>query len=315
MVDLSIVVPVYNSEETLVQLTESLLKLEVGNVELILVNDGSEDGSASVCEQLTETYNNIVFIDLARNFGEHNAVLAGLRYTSGEYVITIDDDMQHSGNEILKLYEHVVDNKLDAVFGSFKRRQYAGWRNWGTRIADWTAQAFLGKPRALVLSTFRCLSRRLVNELVSYKGPYPYIDGMILKLTSRVANCLVSHFPRKAGKSNYTMRRLLRLWSHILFNFSIKPLRFSLSVGCIFFILAALGVLYVLVDKLVGVSDAPGWSSLMIVVLIFSGLQFIFLGVIGEYIGRIYMSVGGLPQSSVYRIIHSSNQETNNKES
>jgi glycosyltransferase involved in cell wall biosynthesis len=305
MTALSIVVPVYNGAKTIVPLVEAVSALDVdGGLEIVLVNDGSDDDSARVCEGLVASSSiPMIFVDLARNFGEHNAVLTGLRHASGAYVVTMDDDLQQPAEEVVRLYRHTKESGLDAVFGNFETRQYAAWRNWGSLVADRTATVFLGKPPDLIISSFRCLGRRLVDELVAYRGPYPYLDGMILKLTRRVENLTVEHRARESGKSNYTLRRLVRLWSHVLFNFSVKPLRISLNIGVGFFGLALLGVLYVLIDFLAGTYYAPGWASLMIFVLVFSALQFIFLGLIGEYVGRIYMSVGGLPQASVARIV------------
>lgn len=305
---LSVVVPVYNGARTIGPLVEALASCAArlaadGGMEIVLVNDGSDDESAAVCAALAASSPvPLTFVDLARNFGEHNAVLTGLRFAAGKHVVTMDDDLQQPVEEVLRLYDHARSHDLDAVFGRFDERKYAAWRNIGSRLADETANVFLGKPHELVISSFRCLSRRLVDELVAYRGPYPYIDGMILKLTRRVANVVVAHYAREAGQSNYTLRRLARLWSHILFNFSVRPLRISLACGFGAFGLALAGVIYVVIDHLLGGREAPGWASLMVVVLVFSGLQFIFLGLIGEYVGRIYMSIGGMPQASVHRV-------------
>ena len=305
MTALSIVVPVYNGAATVPALVDAIGGLAIeGGLEIVLVNDGSDDDSAAVCEALVASSAvPVIFVDLARNFGEHNAVMTGLRHTSGAHVVTMDDDLQQPVGEVARLYAQAVETGLDAVFGRFENRQYASWRNWGSWLADATATVFLGKPKDLTVSSFRCLGRRLVDELVGYRGPYPYVDGMILKLTRRVGNLTVEHRARESGTSNYTLRGLARLWSHVLFNFSVKPLRISFTVGLCLFGIAALGVLYVVIDRLTGTYDAPGWASLMVVVLVFSGLQFIVLGLIGEYVGRIYMSVGGLPQASVARVV------------
>ncbi len=302
---LSIVIPVYNGARTAPELVEALQGCGIdGGIEIVLVNDGSDDDSERVCEELVRSASvPVTFINLARNFGEHNAVLAGLRFARGLHVITMDDDLQQPVSEVARLLEHAKANDLDAVFGAFIERRYARWRNLGSRVAQATTDKFVGKPRDLILSSFRCLSRRLVDELVSYHGPYPYIDGMILKLTRNVGNVGVEHLKRSSGKSNYTLTKLIQLWSHILFNFSVRPLRISLITGLWLFAVAGLGAIYVIYDRMTENYEAPGWASIMVVLLIFSGLQFIFLGLIGEYVGRIYMSVGGLPQSSVRRVV------------
>lgn len=301
---ISVVIPVFNGAATVPSLIQMLEKISIpGGMEVILVNDGSEDDSAKVCDSLVKTSTlPITFIDLARNFGEHNAVLTGLRYARGDYVITMDDDLQQPPDEIGRLHAFALENDLDAVFGAFDERKYAPWRNFGGWLADKTSNLLLDKPHGLTLSSFRCLSQRLVKELTAYNGPYPYIEGMILKNTSHVDNLTVTHLERTIGNSNYTLRKLVRLWMHILFNFSIQPLRISMIIGLGLFGLSSLGAAYVVLDYFMGGAVAPGWASLMIVMLVFFGLQFIFLGLIGEYTGRTFMSIGALPQSSIRRI-------------
>jgi undecaprenyl-phosphate 4-deoxy-4-formamido-L-arabinose transferase len=302
--ELSIVIPVYNGAATVPRLVRALARCDIpGGVEVVLVNDGSADDSAAVCAALIDSEAiPVIFVDLARNFGEHNAVMTGLGYASGAWVVTMDDDLQNPAEDVEKLYRAARDNDLDAVFAGLEQRKQPAWRSLGSRFANFTARKIIGMPGDIRISSFRCLSRRLVDQLIRYNGPYPYIDGMIMTLTRHVANVPVVHGERGAGSSNYTLGRLVKLWSHILFNFSIQPLRISLIVACAFFVIAGLGMAYVLVDFVFGVYEAPGWASLMAIFLAFSGLQFLILGLIGEYVGRIYMSIIGLPQTSVRRV-------------
>ena len=308
--ELSIVIPIYNGAATVPRLVQALTRCDIpGGIEIVLVNDGSTDDSAEACVALMDTESmSVIVVDLARNFGEHNAVLTGLGYAAGAWVITMDDDLQNAAADVEKLYHAARDNDHDAAIAALEQRKQAAWRRFGSRFANITASKMIGKPAELQLSSFRCLSRRLVDQLIRYNGPYPYIDGMILMLTRYVGNVPVVHGERGAGRSKYTLGRLMELWSHILFNFSIQPLRISLIAACALFLVAGLGVVYVLLDYFFGFYLAPGWASLMIIFLVYSGLQFLVLGLIGEYVGRTYMSISGLPQSSVRRVLRSGGQ-------
>jgi undecaprenyl-phosphate 4-deoxy-4-formamido-L-arabinose transferase len=294
---LSIVVPVYNGARTVGALVDALAGIEIrGGHEVVLVNDGSPDDSEAVCRELARRRDvPVTFVNLARNFGEHNAVMAGFSFTRGDYVITMDDDLQNPPEEVARLLEHTRSNDLDVVYTRYKTKQHAAWRNLGSRFANWAANLVLEKPKDLYLSSFRCVSAFVVDNVLRYQGPYPYIDGLILQVTRRVGSLEVQHLPRAEGRSNYTLRRLVRLWLNMFVNFSIIPLRFSAFLG---FVTSILGLAWSAFTIFEAVRGRPpeGWASLMVAVLLLSGVQLILLGVVGEYVGRVFLSANRKPQ-------------------
>jgi undecaprenyl-phosphate 4-deoxy-4-formamido-L-arabinose transferase len=237
----------------------------------------------------------VTFVNLSRNFGEHNAVMAGLAFARGDYVITMDDDLQNPPEEVARLVAYARSEKLDVVYTRYRTKQHALWRNLGSRFANWAANLVLEKPKNLYLSSFRCISAFVVENVLRYQGPYPYIDGLILQVTRNVGSLEVLHLPRAEGRSNYTLRRLVRLWLNMFVNFSIIPLRFSALMGFLTSILGIVWAVIVIVEALT-VRPPEGWASLMVAVLLLSGLQLMLLGVVGEYLGRIFLSANRKPQ-------------------
>ncbi|HTI87738.1 MAG TPA: glycosyltransferase family 2 protein [Alphaproteobacteria bacterium] len=294
---LSIVVPVYNGARTVGALVDALAGIEIrGGHEVVLVNDGSPDDSEAVCRELARRSDvPVTFVNLARNFGEHNAVMAGFSFIRGDYVITMDDDLQNPPEEVARLLEHTRSNDLDVVYTRYKTKQHAAWRNLGSRFANWAANLVLEKPKDLYLSSFRCVSAFVVDNVLRYQGPYPYIDGLILQVTRRVGSLEVQHLPRAEGRSNYTLRRLVRLWLNMFVNFSIIPLRFSALLGFITSILGLAWSAFTIIEAVRG-RPPEGWASLMVAVLLLSGVQLILLGVVGEYVGRVFLSANRKPQ-------------------
>lgn len=302
---LSIIVPVFNGAKTIGRLVGELEALPLaGQMEIVLVNDGSHDDSRAVCEALiAKARMPMRLIDLARNFGEHNAVMAGLRHARGEYLITMAQDLQNPPTEVQRLYEFTRDQGLDVTYTWFQRKQHAGWRNLGSWLANRTADLMLDKPRGLYLSSFRCLHRFVAREITQHQGPFPYIDGLVFQVTDRVGALEVEHLPSAAGRSNYTMRRLLRLWMSIFLNFSPIPLRLATVLGLSLSALGFVGVLAVLINYFLFDVSVRGWASLMVTALLFSGVQLLMLGVVGEYLGRMFLTVNGRPQAVVRRIV------------
>lgn len=301
---LSIVVPVYNGAATVGELVEALAGLSVpGGHEIVLVVDGSPDDSLAVCRALAERITvPLTVVDHARNFGEHNAVMTGLRHARGDYVVTMDDDLQNPPSEVLRLLEHAQRTGADAVYTYYAEKQHAAWRNLGSRFTNRVADWLLDKPRGLYLSSFRLLSAFVVEQVTRYDGPFPYIDGLVMQATTRLERLAVKHLPRAAGRSNYTFRRLVRLWLNMFLNFSVMPLRVSTLTGFVLSILGVIGVLTVLVEALFR-EPPEGWASVMAAVLLLSGVQLMILGMVGEYLGRLYLTVNRKPQSIV-RAVH-----------
>ena len=297
---LSIVVPLYNAAATLPALHQEISALEVaGGHELILVNDGSRDETEAVALKLTrESRLPTRFLSLSRNFGEHNAVLAGMRVVSGRYVVTMDDDLQNPPAEALKLLAVAEAEKRDVVFGVYERKEHAWWRNAGSWLTNRIADIVVDKPRKLYLCSFRCLSRFVVDEIAKSRTPYPYVDGLIFQVTQNVGTVRVRHVERTQGSSGYNIRKLVRLWISMLVNVSVLPLRLMTLAGMITSALGFLAVIEVVLEHILH-RTPTGWSSLMAAILLLSGAQLLLLGILGEYVGRIYLGVSDKPQSVV----------------
>ncbi len=304
---LSIVIPVYNGAKGVGGLVHALEGLDIeGGHEIVLVNDGSPDDSLAVCRQLVAeaTTVPITLINLARNFGEHNAIMTGLRHIRGAYVITMDDDLQNPPSEVMRLLEHARATGKDVVYTRYAVKQHAYWRNLGSRFANWVADVLMEKPKGLYLSSFRCMSAFLVQQVTRYEGPFPYVDGLIMQATQAIDTIEVAHLPRMAGRSNYTLKRLVRLWINIFVNFSVLPLHLSTIAGFALSLIGLVGVISVVLEALF-FEPPQGWASLMAATLLLSGVQLLILGILGEYMGRLFLTANRKPQTVVREVIRS----------
>ncbi|MCZ6783316.1 MAG: glycosyltransferase family 2 protein [Proteobacteria bacterium] len=301
----SVVIPVFNGSQTIQGLTGELHAAlsESFELEVVLVNDCSADDSAVVCAELARTHPWVRFVDLARNFGEHNAVMAGLAHCSGDCAAIVDDDFQNPPSEVRKLVEKLQEG-YDVVFSRYHDKQHHPLRNLASRFNNAVATALLPKDRRLYLASFKVINRFLIDEITRYEGPFPYIDGLILRATSNYATQLVVHDPRQSGRSNYTLRKLLRLWLAMFTNFSILPLRAASLAG---FFFAAVGLVLAVVffiEKLNNPDLPTGWASLVVIFLTVSGVQLFALGMLGEYLGRLFLKDNGSPMFVVRRTIN-----------
>ena len=300
---LSIVIPVYNGAKTVAELVGALAALSIkGGHEIVLVNDGSRDNSLAVCRDLLRNCPvPLTVVDLARNFGEHNAVMAGLRAARGAWVVTMDDDLQNPPGEVVRLLEYAQSTGKAAVYTWYGTKEHAAWRNIGSRFTNNVADLLLDKPKGLYLSSFRCLSAFVVEHVTRYAGPFPYIDGLVLQVTQDLDRIEVKHLARTEGRSNYTLRRLIRLWLNMFVNFSVMPLRLSTLTGIAISLFGAIAAMLVFIEAMF-YNTPPGWGSIMAAVLLLSGVQLLILGIVGEYLGRLYLTVNGKPQSIVASI-------------
>jgi glycosyltransferase involved in cell wall biosynthesis len=294
---LSIVVPVYNGAASVPTLVEELSRLDVpGGLEIVLVNDSSGDDSLEVCRELCRRNDvALTVIDLSRNFGEHNAVMAGLAHARGAYIVTMDDDLQNPPAEVVRLWHHARDNNLDVVYTYYAEKKHAAWRNLGSRFTNWCADRLLEKPKGLYLSSFRCISSFTAKEILEHTGPFPYVDGLILQVTQKIGRLEVAHLARAEGRSNYTLKRLTRLFFSMLLNFSVTPLRLGVLVGLGMAGLGVLAFLEVLVEAITG-GTPRGWASVMAATLLLAGVQLLMLGLLGEYLGRLFLTANRKPQ-------------------
>jgi glycosyltransferase involved in cell wall biosynthesis len=299
---ISIVIPVYNSEDTIESLVLQLIA-ELSNyysLEIVLVNDDSRDDSENRCINLYNQYPSAIrFYSLAKNFGEHNAVMAGLNHVSGDYIVIMDDDFQNPISEVIKLVKEGIKTDNDVIYTFYEKKRDAFWRNACSWFNDRVANIMLEKPKDLYLSSFKLLNKFLVQEIVKYELPFPYIDGLIVRTTNKIGKIKVEHQERLDGTSGYTVRKLIRLWLNMFTNFSILPLRVSILIGFIFSFIGLLLGINTVFEKMTNPDLPLGWASMIVITCIFAGVQLIALGMIGEYVGRIFLSQNKKPQFTV----------------
>ena len=297
----SFVIPLFNTGGSLPLLAEAFRGLDLeGGWELVLVDDGSTDGTGERVQQAFHDLSaKVTLVEMARNFGEHAAVLEGYRHARGSYVVNLDDDLQNPLSEALKLVAHLRETDAEVVYSRYEEKQHHWVRNLGSRLTNALATVLLDKPASLYLSSFRAVRRELMLRIVTYRGPYPYIDGLIVGATNRIGCLSVRHAQRAVGTSTYTPRKLAQLMFNMMFDFSVMPLRLATVLGVLLCLLGAVMVADVLVETLVIGKVQAGWGSLMAVITVFSGAQLLMLGLIGEYVGRAFLTVSGKPQSLV----------------
>jgi len=298
----SIVIPVYNGALSIERLVDELIAKLSPNylIEIILINDCSPDNSEEVCIWITRKYPDFVsFYSLAINVGEHNAVMAGLNKATGDFAIIIDDDFQNPVSEVQKMINYMISNDYDVVYSYYKQKKHSWFRNLGSRFNDKVANVMLNKPKDLYLSSFKIINRFLIDEVIKYNLPYPYIDGLILRTTSNIGKLEVLHDLREAGRSNYTFRRLIRLWLNMFTNFSILPLRLSIVLGFIFSIIGFLIGIDAVIEKFMNPGIPLGYTFLVVIISLYAGIQLIAIGMVGEYLGRVFMSNNKKPQYSI----------------
>lgn len=294
----SIVIPVYNGADTIEPLVTELERrlVPLFALEIILVNDASPDRSLMACLAAQKRARCPVHVlDLSRNFGEHNAVMAGLHRARGDQVVIMDDDFQNPPEEVMKLIAKAQEGH-DVVYTRYASKKHARWRNLGSRFNNAMATMMLKKPHDLYLSSFKALSAFTVQQIIRYDGPYPYIDGLILRTTRRIGVIEVAHADRRSGRSNYTLTKLVRLWLNMFTNFSILPLRVATLLGLACSVLGLLFGIVVVVEWWQNPQLPIGWASITFLLVMFSGVQLILIGIVGEYVGRIFMMKNAAPQ-------------------
>lgn len=296
----SVCIPVYNGAKTIKKLVEEIFQVLTPSyeVEVVLVNDCSPDNSDDICKDIAESSKDVKYISLRKNYGEHNAVMCALNYSTGDYVAIIDDDFQNPPGEIIKLVEEAKQG-VDVVYSKYHKKEHHFFRNIGSKFNDKLSTWLLEKPKDLYLSSFKVISKDIVKEIVKYKGPTPYIDGLILRSTNNISSIYVAHDKRQEGKSNYTIKKLVSLWLNMFINFSIKPLRLFSLFGIAATMFGFLASVVFIIQKIIDPELQLGWTSVMVSILFFSGVQIVFLGLIGEYVGKHYLQSNGTPQWTI----------------
>ncbi|MBN2104725.1 glycosyltransferase family 2 protein [bacterium] len=307
-VEISIVIPVYSSEdclETLIERLTEILNSLNQTYEIIMINDCSPDMSWDKIVHLSKNYRNIIGIDLRRNFGQHNAIMAGLHYSSGKFIVIMDDDLQHDPIYIPALLTKLADG-YDVCYACYQLKKHSWFKNLGSWFNDKVANIVLKKPKKIYLSSYKAIQCEVVDEILKYNGPHPYIDGLLFTITRNVTQIYVEHHERFSGKGHYTLRKSLNLWLKLATAFSILPLRAAIFLG---FFSSAIGfflALYFIIRYFAGIHTPAGWPSLIVTVLFLGGIQLISLGIIGEYVGRLFLHQRKEPQFTVNKVINSS---------
>ena len=291
-------IPVYGGERVLAELfarIDAVMEARQWSYEVIFVCDQSPDDSWRVIRDLARKSECVHGILLRVNAGQHNALMAGFAHTRGEIIVTMDDDLQHSPDDIPALVEK-VEQGHDVAYARFKNRKHPPWKVLGSRINNAVAGYLMKKPSGLYLSPFRAFKAAIRDEIIRYTGPYVYVDGLILSVTRNMATVDVDHHERFSGDSRYGFGPSLSLWLKMATNFSIMPLRITSLLGVV---MAGLGFLFaiaLIIQKLVQQDMPAGWSSLIVTILIVGGVQLLALGVLGEYLGRVLLTLNARPQ-------------------
>lgn len=300
MKKVSFVIPCYRSENTITGVVEEIEKTmiavkETYDFEIILVNDCSPDNTMGTIRKLCEEKKYIVGIGFARNFGQHAALMAGLRQTTGDYVVCLDDDGQTPADEVGKLLDKLEEG-YDAVYAKYEHKQHSGFRNLGSKVNELMTRVMLEKPKELYVSSYFAVKRFIVEDMIRYENSYPYVIGLVLRSTKNITNVLVNHREREEGNSGYTLKKLLALWFNGFTAFSVKPLRIATCVGVFCACGGFLYGIYTVIKRFVNPDVPMGYSSMMAALVFFCGMIMVMLGLIGEYIGRIYISMNSSPQ-------------------
>jgi undecaprenyl-phosphate 4-deoxy-4-formamido-L-arabinose transferase len=301
---LSIVVPVYNSADCVPDLARRIQQ-DVGrhfeSYELLLVNDDSSDASWDGIARLTDEYPFITGINLRRNVGQDNAIMAGLHYARGEVVVIMDDDLQHDPSDIPSLYKE-IQKGYDVVYANFKKKEQVLWKNFGSWFNDRAAVWVLGKPKHIYMSPYKAIRGEVVEEIIKYEGPYSYVDGLIFTITSNMSQILVTHHTRFAGVSNYNLLKSIRVWLKLATGFSVFPLRIATVTGGIMSLLSFIVATLFVIQALLLERMPEGWPSLIVSVFFLGGIQLMGIGTVGEYIGRIFITQNKRPQFTVKEV-------------
>ena len=308
MKKISIIIPCYCSAESIHDVAERIAAVLTGQVyELILVNDASPDNTFEVITDLARKDNRIIGINLARNFGQHSAIFAGFHYATGDEIVCMDDDGQTPPEGIPALLK-AIQGEADVAYARYGQKRHSLFRNFGSKVNDFMACKLIEKPKDLFLSSFFAMKRYVMDEVLRYENPFVYLPGLVLRSTNRLCNVDIEHHPREYGRSGYTFGKLFKLWLNGFTAFSIKPLRVADLLGCFVAGWGFIYLIYTIVMYFHHPGTVEGWNSLMAVLLILGGSIMLMLGMIGEYLGRVYISLNSAPQYVVRDVVRNNEE-------
>ena len=294
---ISFVIPCYYSQDTIKDVVDDIRKefpKDEYNIEIVLVNDGSKDNTFAVLKSLADEDNRVVAINQSKNFGQDATTMCGLTNATGDYMVVLDDDGQNPPSEAHKLLEE-IEKGYEAVFAKYHVKKDSAFKKFGHDLNDKMVTSLIGKPKNIELNSYFVITAFVRDQMIKYKGAYPYIWGLILRATDNVANVYVEHKAREVGKSTYTLSKLVGLWFDGFISFSIKPLRVTSVLGVLATIIGFILLIVIVVSTLLN-GDVEGWTSMMAAILIMSGMQMLMLGMLGEYVGRIFINGNNSPQ-------------------
>lgn len=302
---ISFVIPCYRSEHTLEAVVKEIEKTmserDGYDYEIVLTDDCSPDNVWNVIERLCENDAHIKAVQFTKNFGQHSAILAGCAKADGDAVFCLDDDGQAPVDELFKLVDE-LEKGYDVVYGTYPEIKQNPFRKFGTWMNNKMAQILLGWPKNVQSTSFLVLRRQIVDEMLKYRNPYPYLEGLIVRVTDRIGAVQVTQRERAYGASGYSLEKLFRLWLNGFTAFSVKPLRIASMCGALFALCGFVYLVFIIVNKFIDPLVAEGYSSTMAVLLLIGGLLMLMLGLVGEYIGRIYICLNNSPQYVVRQV-------------
>lgn len=315
---ISFVIPCYRSLQTLPgviqEIKDTMKTLKKYEYEIVLVNDSSPDDTFSVIIGLCRENDNITGINLARNFGQHAALMAGFHYVKGDIVVCLDDDGQTPACEVGRLLAGIEEG-ADVVYAKYNHKHHSGFRNFGSHVNEVMTRIMLGKPKDLYVSSYFAAKRFVVDEMIRYEYAYPYVIGLVLRTTKNIVNVEIDHRDRQAGESGYTLKKLLGLWFNGFTAFSVKPLRIATVTGVVCALCGFAYGIYTIIKKIfIQPPDlVVGFSALMSVIVFMGGMLMLMMGLVGEYMGRMYVSMNNSPQYVIREIVGNGKEETKEK--
>lgn len=299
MEKVSFVIPCYCSGSALKSVIDEIFETMETEIqyefEIILINDCSPDNTFDMIRSLVFQNENIIGINLAKNFGQHAALMAGFRHATGDIIVCLDDDGQTPASEVGLLLRKLEEG-YDVAYASYAEKKHSIFRNWGSWINSKMTEIMLNKPKGLMITSYFAAKKFIVKEMIRYENCYPYVIGLVLRSTKNICNVPVEHRSRKNGSSGYTIGKLVSLWMNGFTSFSVKPLRMATYIGILSSICGGLYLIYIIILYFTVHSAPLGWSSTTAILLLLGGVILFVLGLIGEYVGRIYMCTNAAPQ-------------------